>query len=73
MKKHSVQLSGHATSICVEDIFWDTLALLAKEKNMSVRQLLIQIDNAHVGNLSSAVRVFVLRELLQKINQNNNA
>ena len=73
MKKHSVQLSGHATSICVEDVFWETLAGLAKEKNMSVRQLLIQIDNAHTGNLSSAVRVYVLKELLQKVNQNDHA
>ena len=72
MKKHSVQLSGHATSVCVEDIFWDTLNQLAKEKNLSLRQLLIQIDNAHTGNLSSAIRVFVLNELLQKIPQNKN-
>ena len=69
MKKHSVQLSGHATSVCVEDIFWDTLNQLAKEKNLSLRQLLIQIDNTHTGNLSSAIRVFVLKELLQKIPQ----
>ena len=73
MKKHSVQLSGHATSVCVEDIFWDTLNQLAKEKNLSLRQLLIQIDNAHNGNLSSAIRVFVLNELLQKISQDKNA
>ena len=72
MKKHSVQLSGHATSICVEDIFWNTLNDLAKEKGLSLRQLLMQIDDTHTGNLSSAVRVFILNELLQKINQNNN-
>jgi len=72
MKKHSVQLSGHATSVCVEDIFWDTLNQLAQEKNLSLRQLLIKIDNAHNGNLSSAIRVFVLKELLQKITQNQN-
>ena len=70
MKKHSVQLSGHATSVCVEDIFWQTLNQLAKEKNLSLRQLLIQIDNVHTGNLSSAIRVFVINELLQKITQN---
>ena len=72
MKKHSVQLSGHATSVCVEDIFWQTLNELAKEKHISLRQLLIQIDNTHMGNLSSAIRVFVLKELLQKVKQNNN-
>ena len=73
MKKHSVQLSGHATSVCVEDLFWNTLNDLAKEKGLSLRQLLIQIDNAHTGNLSSAIRVYVLNELLQKVNQNDKA
>ena len=72
MKKHSVQLSGHATSVCVEDIFWDTLNVLEKEQVLSLRQLLIKIDNTHTGNLSSAVRVFILRSLLEKINQNQN-
>ncbi|MBP5344562.1 MAG: ribbon-helix-helix domain-containing protein [Alphaproteobacteria bacterium] len=72
MKKHSVQLSGHATSVCVEDIFWNTLIQLAQEKGISLRQLLIQIDNAHIGNLSSAIRVFVIKELLQKVTQNQN-
>ena len=71
MKKHSVQLSGHATSVCVEDLFWNTLNDLAKEKGLSLRQLLIQIDNAHTGNLSSAIRVYVLNELLHKVNQND--
>ena len=70
MKKHSVQLSGHATSVCVEDVFWQTLGQLAREKNLSMRQLLIQIDNTHVGNLSSAIRVYVLNELLRQISQN---
>ena len=70
MKKHSVQLSGHATSICLEEIFWKTLKQLATEKHVSLRQLLIQIDNTHTGNLSSAIRVFVINELLHKIDQN---
>lgn len=62
MKKHSVELSGHRTSIALEDEFWQELKAIAKRKNTSVRQLLIQIDDAHQGNLSSAIRLFVLRE-----------
>ena len=62
MRKHSVELSGHRTSIALEDEFWQELKAIAKRKKTSVRQLLIQIDDAHQGNLSSAIRLFVLRE-----------
>ena len=62
MKKHSVELSGHRTSIALEEEFWQELKKIAKNKNTSVRQLLIQIDDAHQGNLSSAIRLFILRE-----------
>ena len=70
MKKHSVELSGHRTSIALEDEFWTELKCIAKRKNTSVRQLLIQIDDAHQGNLSSSVRLFILRE--GQINQKSN-
>ena len=62
MRKHSVELSGHRTSIALEDEFWAELKNIAKRKKSSVRQILIQIDDAHQGNLSSAIRLFVLRE-----------
>ena len=71
MKKHSVELSGHRTSIALEDEFWQELKAIAKRKNTSVRQLLIQIDDAHQGNLSSAVRLFILRE--GQVNQKPNS
>ena len=70
MKKHSVELSGHRTSIALEDEFWLELKAIAKRKNTSVRQLLIQIDDAHQGNLSSNVRLFILRE--GQVNQKTN-
>ena len=66
MRKHSVVLSGHATSLCLEDEFWQALKQLAKVKGLALRQLLMQIDNTHTGNLSSAVRVYVLKELQKK-------
>ena len=71
MKKHSVELSGHRTSIALEDEFWTELKNIAKSKNTSVRQLLIQIDDTHQGNLSSAIRLFVLRE--GQVNQKTNS
>lgn len=62
MKKHSVELSGHRTSIALEDEFWQELKNIARRKNTSVRKILMQIDNTHQGNLSSAIRLFILRE-----------
>ena len=71
MKKHSVELSGHRTSIALEDEFWEELKMIAKRKNTSIRQLLMQIDDTHQGNLSSAVRLFILRE--GQVNQKSNS
>ena len=71
MRKHSVELSGHRTSIALEEEFWIELKNIAKQKNTSVRQLLIQIDDAHQGNLSSAVRLFILHE--GQVNQKSNS
>ncbi len=70
MKKHSVELSGHQTSIAIEDEFWFQLKEIAKQKKTSLRQLLIQIDNAHQKNLASALRLFVLK---YQIEQNTHA
>ena len=63
IRKHSVVLSGHATSFCLEDEFWDALKKIAVAKGIALRQLLMQIDNTHTVNLSSAIRVYVLKEL----------
>ena len=71
MKKHSVELSGHRTSIALEDEFWMELKQIAKHKNTTTRQLLMQIDNNHQGNLSSAVRLFILHE--GQVNQKSNS
>ena len=61
--KHSVVLSGHSTSFCLEEEFWTALKEIASAKGIAVRQLLMQIDNTHTGNLSSAIRVYILKEL----------
>ena len=71
MKKHSVELSGHRTSIALEDEFWQELKNIAKRKNTSIRKILMQIDNTHQGNLSSAIRLFILRE--GQINQKSDS
>ena len=62
MKKHSIVLSGHQTSFSLEDEFWDALKQIAVKKKVSVSSLITEIDNQRTQNLSSAIRLFVLKE-----------
>jgi predicted DNA-binding ribbon-helix-helix protein len=65
-KKHSIVISGHATSISLEPVFWDELTEIARERNVSINTLIAGIDQGRTGSLSSAVRVFVLEELRRR-------
>ncbi len=59
--KRSVSIAGHATSISLEPEFWTALQQMATARGMSVAALVGEIDGQRQGNLSSAIRVFVLR------------
>ena len=61
MKKRSITIAGHATSITLEDEFWTALKTIADARAQSMNALVTDID-ARKGNknLSSALRVFVL-------------
>ena len=61
IKKRSVTLAGHRTSLSLEEIFWRRLKAEARHEDLSVNELVARIDRERLGNLSSAVRVFVLR------------
>jgi predicted DNA-binding ribbon-helix-helix protein len=63
MKKRSVVLAGHRTSVSLENAFWDALKAIAGTRNSTVNQLVTEIDKQRDGNLSSAIRVYVLRTL----------
>jgi len=68
LKKHSVSIAGHRTSITLEAAFWDALSAVARERSTTVAGLIAEIDRARAAdpaapNLSSAIRVFVLREM----------
>lgn len=65
IRKHSATLHGHRTSFSLEDEFWDELKRIASEREMSVAGLLAEIDDGREAdsNLSSALRVYVLRWL----------
>jgi len=58
--KRSVRIAGHATSISLEVAFWRGLCDIAAARRMSVSALVAVIDATRGGNLSSAIRLFVL-------------
>ena len=67
MKKRSVSIRGHRTSLSLEDRFWEELARIAGARNTSVAALIADIDSSRGGGLSSAVRLFVLDTLKQEV------
>ncbi len=72
MKKISVSLSGHQTSITLEPEFIDALYALATRYNKAIATIINEIDQTRPANtnLSSAVRVWILQEMIQRISQN---
>jgi predicted DNA-binding ribbon-helix-helix protein len=69
IRKHSVTLAGHRTSLSLEAAFWDQLKRLADQRGLALNRLIEEIDRARIAdspaaNLSSAVRVFVLETLI---------
>ena len=63
--KRSVTISGHRTSISLEAPFWTELKEFACADRLSVNELVrrIDADRPAEGNLSSAIRVYVLTRL----------
>jgi predicted DNA-binding ribbon-helix-helix protein len=59
--KRSVIVRGHKTSISLEDAFWSGLKEIAQARGASLAQTITEIDKTRQqGNLSSAIRLFVL-------------
>ncbi len=61
--KRSVMIAGHATSISLEREFWDALKAIAERRGLSLNALVASIDAERSGNLSSALRLLVLKDL----------
>jgi len=62
LKQRTVTFTGRKTSISLEDEFWSSLKTIAKERDQAVSDLVAQINEGqNFGNLSSAIRLFVLR------------
>jgi predicted DNA-binding ribbon-helix-helix protein len=60
LRKRSVTIAGHATSLTLEEPFWHDLRTLAKRRGVSVNTLVAEVDAKRAGNLSSALRLLVL-------------
>ena len=63
MRKRSVRVAGHPTSITLEDAFWAALKEGAARRNTSLTALIDEIDAGRGDSgLSSAIRVWALQE-----------
>jgi predicted DNA-binding ribbon-helix-helix protein len=59
--KRSISVAGHKTSVSLEEDFWKALREIAHRRRMTLGELVENIDaNRTHGNLSSAIRLFVL-------------
>ena len=63
LRKRSVTIAGHRTSVSLEQAFWDALKAIATADGVSMNALVAGIDADRSGNLSSGLRVFVLQRL----------
>ncbi len=68
MRKRSISLKGHRTSVSLEDEFWRVLEEFAASDDRSLPQLISEVDRIRIKEtpppgLASALRVYVLRRL----------
>ena len=67
MVKRSLSIAGHRTSISLEAAFWDGVRAIAERQGCSIAALVAAIDADRTdANLSSAIRVFVLNDALER-------
>lgn len=61
MRKRSITIKGHRTSVSLEQPFWQALGEVADTREISLSGLIAEIDAARdTENLSSAIRLFIL-------------
>jgi predicted DNA-binding ribbon-helix-helix protein len=59
--KRSIVIAGHKTSVSLEDAFWNGLKEIAQGDHLTLSNMVGDIDKVRrQGNLSSAIRLFVL-------------
>ncbi|MFN0264270.1 ribbon-helix-helix domain-containing protein [Tepidamorphus sp. 3E244] len=61
VRKRSMTLAGHRTSISLEDVFWDALQDIATERDITITALIREIDEARgITALSQSLRAYAL-------------
>ena len=59
--KRSIVVGGHKTSVSLEEAFWNGMKEISRIRSMTLSELVGEIDTSRQqGNLSSAIRLFVL-------------
>ena len=59
--KRSIVVGGHKTSVSLEEPFWTSMKEISQQLSVTLSELVSEIDaNRQQGNLSSAIRLFVL-------------
>jgi len=59
--KRSIVIGGHKTSVSLEEPFWKGLKEIAANRDLTLSDMVSSIDSGRLnGNLSSAIRLFVL-------------
>jgi predicted DNA-binding ribbon-helix-helix protein len=59
--KRSIKIDGHKTSVSLEEAFWNAVKEISGVYGRTLSELVSEIDrNRQHGNLSSAIRLFVL-------------
>jgi predicted DNA-binding ribbon-helix-helix protein len=67
MIKRSVEVRGRQTSLSLEVEYWSALTQIAKEQGVSLQELIGHIKTGYEPfNLTSAVRLFVLKHYQQR-------
>jgi predicted DNA-binding ribbon-helix-helix protein len=71
MRKRSLTIGGHPTSITLEEPFWEELIAIAEARRLSLSALVAEVDKQRPGpgNLTSALRLYVLEALRRKISR----
>lgn len=59
--KRSIVIGGHKTSVSLEEAFWNGVKEISGARGKTLSELVSEIDGSRQqGNLSSAIRLFVL-------------
>ncbi|GBR54879.1 hypothetical protein CSR02_09745 [Acetobacter pomorum] len=69
LRKRSLILAGHDTSVALESTFWNVLEDIAHQQKQTLPQLVTKVDAARTPqqSLASALRVYALECLKQQL------